>query len=127
MRKRMLIIAVAITILSLEQLAFAEEHNLSGRWSGTLQRGDREGTVVMDLIPVNGKMTGHLSDPSGNSMTIHNWQVADERLTFDVDAMEGGHPKTIHFVGEVHQDFVRFHSQLGGKEGPTITLHRDRL
>ena len=111
-------------ILVLGTSVSGQDNNLAGHWIGTITRGDRSGTVALDLTPSAGKTAGILSDPSGQVMKIRNFKLDGNRLTFDAWAKEHGQPNELHFVGNVENSEIKLHSDTGGKSGRTIVFQR---
>lgn len=115
--------AVAISILVLALLAFAQGKDLSGRWTAMLKKG-KSGTATMNVNVSGLEMAGTLSDPSGQTLQIENGKIEGNQLTFDVTAREHGGTKSIHFFGQVADDLITLHNESHGMPGQTMTFHR---
>lgn len=111
-------------ILVLGALASAQDSNLAGHWTGTVRKGDRSGTMVLDLTASERKIGGALSDPSGQITKIENFKLDGRHFSFDTWVKEHGQPKEMHMVGEVEKDEIKLHREREGKSLPTIVFHR---
>lgn len=111
-------------ILVLGTSASAQNNNLDGHWVGAVTKGNRSGSIVLDLTTSAGITGGTLSDPSGQVTKIENFKLDGNRLTFETLAKEHGQPREMHFVGAVEKNEIRLHSKKGEKSEPTIVLHR---
>lgn len=121
--KRMLTVGV-LCCGSLVPGALGQTQDVSGHWTGTINRGDRSGTVVIDLKTSGSEMTGSLSGPGGQVSQIRDWKRDGNQVTFTISAKEHGHAKELHFVGDVADNELRVHTVQGKGDGPTIVLHR---
>ena len=90
-------------VLAVAVFGFAQGDDISGKWMATMQRGGRNGNFVMNLQVDGNKLTGTLSDPSGQNLQIEDGKVENNKLTFDTVAQERGHSKSIHFFGDERQ------------------------
>ena len=117
-------IAIRLAIVFMAVLVFAQENEFTGRWQATLNKGDRTGTVIMDVTLSGTQVTGTLSDPSGQISQIENGRLEGKQLTFDVTAREHGGKKKIHFFGEVTANVITLHNESRGQQGHTMSFHR---
>lgn len=115
---------IGLVILALPALTLAQGRDLNGQWTGALSKGDKSGTATLDLRTSGRSISGTLSDPSGQVLTIHNGRLDGNHFTFDVTANEHGHPKDLHFVGQVESNDIKLHTVMGQKSGPTIVFER---
>jgi len=114
-----------ILILVLAISLHAQDNNMVGHWIGTITRGDRSGTARLDLKNSDGKISGTLSDPSGQVMKIENFKLEGNGFAFDAWGKQHGQPEKLHMVGEVGNGEVKLHKDTNGQtSGPIIVLHR---
>ena len=119
-------IAITGAIVSMAVLVFAQESEFTGRWQATLQKGDRTGISVMDVSLSGTRVTGTLSDPSGQIWQIENGKLEGDQLAFDVTAREHLGTKKIHFFGQVGDGLITLHNESRGKRGQTMSFHRNQ-
>ena len=118
------VIAVAVSILAITCAAAPQSKDLTGRWTGTLNRHGTPVTLVLNLRSSDNQVTGTLVDPGGNEMPIHEWRLEGKQLTFEVSAKEHGHSRTDHFVGLVEDELITLLEHNGHKYDPPVRFHR---
>jgi len=123
--KRMLKISgVALLILGLAIVTFAQTKDPSGRWTATLGRDGRSMTSTMELKRSGDQVTGTIDLAPGVTVQIQNGKLEGSQLTFDVTAPEHGHTKSIHFTGDVRDDAITLRNESRGKQGRTMIFQR---
>jgi hypothetical protein len=113
-----------LTLPILSGFGFGQADDPSGRWTATLERGDRTGVAVINLKVEGNRVTGTLSDPSGQTMEMENGVIEGGQLSFDCRAREHGDTKRIHFSGQIRNDAITLRNESHGKQGRTMTFHR---
>lgn len=119
-------IAFTLTILVFTLSAVSQENTYNGRWTATLNKGDKTGTATLNMSVSGTSVTGTLSDPSGQVWQVENGKLEGNQLTFDVTAREHGSTKNIHFFGQVADDLITLHNESHGKRGQTMSFHRPK-
>jgi len=116
--------AVALVILGLAIVTFAQAKDPSGRWTATLERDGRSMTSTMELKLSGDQVTGTIDLAPGVTVQIQNGKLEGNQLTFDVTAPEHGHTKSIHFTGDVGNDAITLRNESHGKQGRTMIFQR---
>lgn len=119
-------IACAMLLSLLTFAAVAQETNLNGRWTATLNRGSRTGTANLTVNVSGAEVTGTLTDPSGQVWQLQNGKFEGSQLTFDVTAREHGGSKNIHFFGQIEGDSITMHNESNGRPGQTMIFHKTK-
>lgn len=119
-------IACAMLLSLLTFAAVAQETNLNGRWTATLNRGSRTGTANLTFNVSGAEVTGTLTDPSGQVWQLQNGKFEGSQLTFDVTAREHGGSKNIHFFGQIEGDSITMHNESNGRPGQTMIFHKTK-
>lgn len=112
--------SITLAVFVLAVFGLVQVNDLSGRWIATSQRGNKSGNFVMTLQVNGSRLTGMLNDASGQTLEIHNGNIAGDQLTFDVAAREHGQSKTIHFFGEKTADAITPRNESKGKQNDYI-------
>ena len=110
----------------LSGFGFAQADDPSGRRTAALQPGDRSGVAVINLKVEGNRVTGTLSDPSGQTMEMENGVIEGGQLSFDCPAREHGDTKRIHFSAQNTNDAIRLHNESHGKQGRTINVSQGK-
>lgn len=126
MKTMLKVLAVAFSVSVLALGAFAQNKDVSGRWTTSLERGGKSFTFKMDLKVSDNTVAGTMDATPDRRVEIQNGKLEGNQLTFDVTAPEHGHSKTIHFIGDVGDNTITLRNQSGGKQGRTMIYQRSK-
>src|SRR3954462_14262008 len=93
-RRNVFLTAVSSAIFCLAALSA----DISGNWSGTMQMGDQPFTLTYAFKQDGEKLTGTVTGPQGDPLTLKEGKIAGDKVSFFVNVDMGGN--AAKFVSE---------------------------
>ena len=122
MTRRILFTTAALCALF---AAAALAADISGNWSGTVQMGDNPFTLTYAFKQDGEKLTGTVTSPQGDPLTINDGKVVGDKISFSVQVDMGGTPAKFASQGTIKGDEITLTTTVeGGDEFPPLVIKR---
>jgi len=122
-RRILLVTAVICAIFCCA--AFAAD--ITGNWSGTMQMGDQGFPLTYAFKQDGEKLTGTVTGPQGDPLTLNDGKIAGDKLSFSVKVDMGGNPAKFMSEGVIKGDEITLTTKMDGGQdfgGGAMTLKR---
>jgi hypothetical protein len=122
MTKQLMRIAVAVAVIAGSAIAA----DVSGKWTGSLAMGDNQITLSYDFKQDGEKLTGTVTGPQGNPLTLNDGKVEGDKLSFTLQVEGPNGNIKISSEGTIKGEEITLASKMEGGPGPMppITLKR---
>ena len=128
MRNRNLV-ACATLLALLAGAAVASD--ITGNWTGSMSMGDNQFTLTYNFKQDGEKLTGTVTGPQGDPLTLNEGKIQGDKLSFHV-LIEGPNGSfKIENEGTIKGEEITLTSKMGGGDGggrgmPPMTLKRTK-
>lgn len=126
MRKTLAVCAVLLAVLA----GAAVAADITGNWTGSMSMGDNQFTLTYNFKQDGEKLTGTVTGPQGNPLTLNDGKVQGDKLTFFI-SFEGpnGTMKIVN-EGTIKGEEITLTTKMEGGQGfpdmPPMTLKRSK-
>jgi len=122
MTKHLMRIAVAVAVIAGAAMAA----DVTGKWTGSMAMGDNQFTLSYDFKQDGEKLTGTVTGPQGNPLTLNDGKVEGDKLSFSIQAEGPNGSFKISSEGTIKGDEITLASKMEGEPGamPPMTLKR---
>ena len=126
MRNRTLVACATLLVL-LAGAALAAD--ITGNWTGSMSMGDNQFTLTYNFKQDGEKLTGSVTGPQGNPLTLNEGKVQGDKISFNVSVEGPNGTFKIVSEGTIKGEEITITSKMGGGDGggpqmPPMTLKR---
>ena len=122
MQKHFSVVAVLLAVAAGAALAA----DITGTWTGAMTMGDNQFNLSYSFKQDGEKLTGTLTGPQGNPLTLNDGKVQGDKPSFSVNVEGPNGAFKISSEGTIKGDEITLASKMEGGPGdlPAMTLKR---
>ena len=122
---RRVLFATALLCAIFAGVALAAD--ITGNWTGTIQMGDNPFPLTYAFKQDGEKLTGTVTGPQGDPLTLQNGKVTGDKVSFFVNVDMGGTPAKFSSEGVIKGDEITITTKTeGGPDFPPMTLKKGK-